>query len=613
LARRFSADCRSKRPRNTRRERPRPYGRGGIGGSHCGPGCPGSNDWRGRYGRGGDVRRAAFAGGGNHRNTLPSLRLHATQRARAKRRRGDRAALRRARARHAVAGGYCSPPVPLCRRTARSHSVHVTAGRWHLRPWARPRAGRRGRRRSADHRPGNRRTGAARLPGPLCAHDRRRSAFRRVSVRSERRRGTLRARSAQRRRGRGLIRRRANLVARARTGARNVAAVGRRVERDGILSRRADVDFATTFDGGFLRAGAGSTSSTGFVSGGDLARHLDLAHVAYATSSRRSRTFVDLSESSLHTRLLPANVYAASYLDAGVRVERPGPTTVAYGATLTQQNGSYGETYAGGLALSERVSSETLYAEAQTGTAGLAATAGLALSDVSARGAVLVPSATARASLGHELYARAGFSESLRVPSLLEALAAPVRPTSRALERGQLTEAAFGFNGNRLRAESLVFQQFLHGIGDYRLRGAGLSAVWQAAPQLSVRAWTLHDAPSTTCCRLRRSATSNVRSFERRTHPERVFDSTRSLIAKRVAAALQPVSTATFGFSYKVRLRWSSVRLRRRRGSTTSGYGQSSAKCRHALGQIQQSKPLRFKTGSPIRRGLLRLPEPSNR
>jgi len=264
---------------------------------------------------------------------------------------------------------------------------------------------------------------------------------------------------------------------------------------DGILSRRADVDFATTFDGGFLRAGAGSTSSTSFVSGGDLARHLDLAHVAYATSSRRSRTFVDLSESSLHTRLLPANVYAASYLDAGVRVERPGPTTVAYGATLTQQNGSYGETYAGGLALSERVSSETLYAEAQTGTAGLAATAGLALSDVSARGAVLVPSATARASLGHELYARAGFSESLRVPSLLEALAAPVRPTSRALERGQLTEAAFGFNGNRLRAESLVFQQFLHGIGDYRLRGAGLSAVWQAAPQLSVRAWTLHDAP----------------------------------------------------------------------------------------------------------------------
>jgi hypothetical protein len=162
------------------------------------------------------------------------------------------------------------------------------------------------------------------------------------------------------------------------------------------------------------------------------------------------------------------------------------------------------------------VNEETLYAEASAGDERTGVAAGLGFTNVSAaedlQGAIpdgqtslLAPSLSAHAALGDGgIYARAGYSESSRVPSLLEAdstaelavdAASPVG--SFVLEREQLAESALGYDGGgRLNVEAIAYREFLHGpSGEQRLNGLGGSLAWQVTPLLSLRAWSLRDAP----------------------------------------------------------------------------------------------------------------------
>jgi len=271
----------------------------------------------------------------------------------------------------------------------------------------------------------------------------------------------------------------------------------------GTLTRRGDLDVATPFAGGFLRAGAGTGL---FRASDDLARNVDLARIAYATASRRYRTAFDLSASrgGVADRTSDSSNYHSAYLAANVRVEHPGPVSLAFGATATQRSAFYAPLRSGDD-LTGRVAAKTLYAEANTGNERVRLRAGVGATDVTANETLassdpsgerlsLLPAVSVRASLGAGAYVRGGFSEALRVPSLLESDAA-VPARSLALERDELSESALGFDRGRVRAEATVFRQFRHGFAQTRLDGIGASVAWQIAPLVSVRAWSLHDAP----------------------------------------------------------------------------------------------------------------------
>lgn len=276
---------------------------------------------------------------------------------------------------------------------------------------------------------------------------------------------------------------------------------------DGVLSRRADVSATIPFAGGVLNASTGSASEQfGESLGSDAsARFDDLFHLGYATVSRRYRTFADFSaaEVSLFDDVAQKSDYDSSYLSAGVRVEHPGPVTLAFGALATQQTGyALAET-----TLTGRADDETMYVEARTQSEMVEATAGVALSDVSeveslssgradGQTLALVPSLGVRLPVGASgLYLRGGYSEALRTPALLESNALPLAP-SGALERDELQQAALGFDaGGRVRAEAIAYREDVQGFDERRQLGLGASFVWQVAPLVSVRTWTLRADP----------------------------------------------------------------------------------------------------------------------
>jgi len=273
----------------------------------------------------------------------------------------------------------------------------------------------------------------------------------------------------------------------------------------GMLSRRGDLDFATPFAGGFLRAGADSVDLDATQFG--LSAALDLARVSYATASRRYRTFFDLSASDVGVEndALGDTEYRSSYLSTDFRVEHPGPVMLAFGGSATEQTAFYVIPNAGAYHLTGRYAQETAYAEASAGDAATGVTAGLGLTNAVATETLefhspagdrllLVPSVTAHAALGDGAYVRAGFSESTHVPSLLEADADPNQAVFE-LDRGELAETALGFDSGRIRSEAIVYQEFLQGFDRRRLDGIGASLTWQIAPLVSVRAWTLRDVP----------------------------------------------------------------------------------------------------------------------
>jgi hypothetical protein len=272
---------------------------------------------------------------------------------------------------------------------------------------------------------------------------------------------------------------------------------------DGVFARRADIDVASGFAGGFLRVGAGAGNERYGAYTGDDARSFDTFRASYATVSRRYRTFADFAAAGAasYGDLTGAPNYDASYVSAEVRVERPGPVRLVFGATANAQTATAPQAVYSYLQVAGRTSDATLYAEAATGDERANARVGLGLTDLAsyasgapaAHGFALVPSLGGRLSLGGGVYARAGYSEALLAPTLLEAAAAPA---GAAAGRNELAESAIGIDtGARVRAEAIAFRQYGNAYGAGPLEGLGASLVWQIAPLLSVRAWTLHDVP----------------------------------------------------------------------------------------------------------------------
>jgi len=281
---------------------------------------------------------------------------------------------------------------------------------------------------------------------------------------------------------------------------------------DGVLSRRADLDLTTGFAGGTLDAGVGASEQSSAASGGidPSSRVADLTHVDYATASRLYRTFVDVSAATVSQfdDAEQSDEYRSDYLAADFRIERPGPIALSAGALTTRETASYALPVSPYALLSGRAYDETAYVEAQTGDEHYGAHAGLGLSNVNADeslmpgrsaggGLSLVPSLGGTAPLGGGAFVSADYSQALRVPTLLESLVAPAPESSAApLDRDELAETAFGFDDSaRVRAELIAYRQFATGGGGQRESGLGASLVWQVAPAISLRAWTLRATP----------------------------------------------------------------------------------------------------------------------
>jgi hypothetical protein len=269
------------------------------------------------------------------------------------------------------------------------------------------------------------------------------------------------------------------------------------------LVRRGGLDFAGPFDGGFLRAGV-ATASLATPLAEDLARSIALAHVAYATASQHYRTFASFSasdsgfasESADASASANANGYRESDLDADFRLERPGTITFALGASAARQNVyDVARSYAPYAPSATTLSEQTVYAETSAGNARAGANLGLAVGLTGSGTLALLPSISGRVPLG-SAYVRAGYSESsARYPAFDAAgggSALDPAAGETPLERGELAEAALGYDaGGRISAEAIGFRQFRRGGIADTYEGDGARIVWQLAPHVAVRVWSL--------------------------------------------------------------------------------------------------------------------------
>jgi hypothetical protein len=86
---------------------------------------------------------------------------------------------------------------------------------------------------------------------------------------------------------------------------------------------------------------------------------------------------------------------------------------------------------------------------------------------------------------------------TLHADSVDALLAAPlylldVLPNGTAIDRSHLIDAGIGFDDlRRFRIDAMVFRQTVSGAAYGTTGGSGISTVWQVAPSLAVRAWTL--------------------------------------------------------------------------------------------------------------------------
>jgi hypothetical protein len=86
---------------------------------------------------------------------------------------------------------------------------------------------------------------------------------------------------------------------------------------------------------------------------------------------------------------------------------------------------------------------------------------------------------------------------TLHADSVDSLLAAPlylldVLPNGTAIDRSNLIDAGIGFDDSRrFRIDAMIFRQTISGAAYGTTGGSGISTVWQVAPSLAVRSWTL--------------------------------------------------------------------------------------------------------------------------
>ena len=109
-----------------------------------------------------------------------------------------------------------------------------------------------------------------------------------------------------------------------------------------------------------------------------------------------------------------------------------------------------------------------------------------------------MPSLQIRRRYAGGFYAQAGYSQSLRLATLIESSSeqAATSASPLSLERGELLDSALGFDaGGRVKAEAIAYREFTRGGADRRLDGLGGSVVWQVSPLVSLRIWSLRTNP----------------------------------------------------------------------------------------------------------------------
>jgi hypothetical protein len=119
----------------------------------------------------------------------------------------------------------------------------------------------------------------------------------------------------------------------------------------------------------------------------------------------------------------------------------------------------------------------------------VAADAGESLINTSSANGAVMPTLSASTRLGSAFTVHADSVAAL-LPSPLYLLDALTSGT--AVNRSQLLDAGIGFDdSNRVRIDAMVFRQTVSGPSYGTTGGSGISTIWQIAPSLALRSWTL--------------------------------------------------------------------------------------------------------------------------
>jgi hypothetical protein len=277
------------------------------------------------------------------------------------------------------------------------------------------------------------------------------------------------------------------------------AAAGSSKNADGLVRRRGDLSYDADMAGGRLDIGLAAMSSLGDATA-SANRYADREHIAYATASRKYRTFVSFGSSTASSALAASGAQPATHsssLFTSVRVEHPGPVTLTYGALSQRSTGAYDTASTG------RLAEDLVYAEGRTDGRRTSIDAGASLSHIDTARSIGtqqqristqigLASFAAQTALGRWFDLHADASTSMRVPTLAQTYPQASAQNAFALERSTLIETALSFqDARRIHAQTSLFRETEHGFEEQRVQGLGLSFSWQIAPLVAVRAWTL--------------------------------------------------------------------------------------------------------------------------
>lgn len=268
------------------------------------------------------------------------------------------------------------------------------------------------------------------------------------------------------------------------------AAVGAS-EGGGVRRARADLGGTAPLLGGILRTSA-ALAEDGDQTYGALAG-------SYATFSRRYATFADVNAMQLDQEPVarPTPESAGSSIFAGIRVRNLGPAGLEFGGRVRSSSGYYNVPRNGPQAAGTQ-DEAALYSDLSFSTGGGHVAAAAGIDGVRRSNPYAYGASTTLAPLGSLEYAQslgayvtlsASGIASVRVPTLVESLAYVGLPP---VDRDQLMQTALTFTDrSRFSAELTAYRQRIAGATNTADAGLGLSLVWQIAPALALRTWSL--------------------------------------------------------------------------------------------------------------------------
>jgi hypothetical protein len=125
-------------------------------------------------------------------------------------------------------------------------------------------------------------------------------------------------------------------------------------------------------------------------------------------------------------------------------------------------------------------------------------TGGLSGAHAAFDGSMIAPGFTGSYALDPHWTYELQAGESFRLPTILEAFAAPPDGASLVFDRNaQLVQTLTYGDLRRFRAGVTALTQRVSGLDNGMIHSSGVSLAWQVAPALSLRAWLLHENDQT--------------------------------------------------------------------------------------------------------------------